>query len=332
MAGGYSLWEWLTGVPLVNAAGNAAGQGAPVQYGPAADPKTHQIVNTRTGERLTGDSLTAENIQRMKQWNTAAQQQNADKQRQSDAYWESASALEHPPGQNYQYRGELPPVVTPQTYQGGRDPFQPLPGMQHNPDPNADPFVKKKGKGGASSGSGGGGQMGIGGGNPQQMMGAPQVNPLMLLLAQMMMGAQQTQQPMMGFGAPQQPQPSLGWFNIPFTAPPQMMGGGGGGGQTGGQGGAAAGGGDPAANPPVNYISKGQDPSSDDWGSNTPFQESYNWNGIQFNGVEMNPQQALKSQYIQDQAANRPHNISPGRQLQAEQSLRQKRDKAKEKK
>ena len=163
------------------------------------------------------------------------------------------------------------------------------------------------------------------GGGPQQMMGGPTMNPhILMMLAQMLgMGGMQQQQPQQTLiGNPMQ-QPSLGWFNLPFTAPPQMLGLGGG---SGGQGGGEAAGGGGAAEPPVNYIGKGQDPSSDDWGSNTPYPETYNWNGIQLDGVEMNPQQALKSQYVQDQAANRPHNISPGRQLQAEQSLRQKRD------
>lgn len=223
----------------------------------------------------------------------------------------------------------------------GRDPFQPPPGVQRSPDPNRDPF-----KGGNSTGFSGGG-FGMGMGGPQQQMMGIDPGALMSLYYAMLGGQmmQQMRQPMMGnpmmgpmamIPQQQMQQPSLGWYNVPFQAPPQVMFGGGGTGTEGASGG--SGGGQPQPQDrmadwqPYEYLDKGVDPNNAaDFGRleepMTFRQDPFGW----LTGRTITPREVRDIYYRQTQELKPGPNTPTGddyelARTRAEESLRQKRD------
>lgn len=238
--GGYSLWDWFLGKPIVDAAGQVS-SGAQVgddgalwnwprqsgTWGPRAQYQSYPQYYPDVESVTSQQQARGKREQQAKKATERQAAQEADKRQVQDNSNRSYDALHDP------YQGQPTPTYNQ------RDPFTPLPGVPRTPNPDANPF------GGADTGSSGSGVSGFGGGGPQQQMG---VNPWMLL--QMMMLHQNMQQ-----------NPTLGWFNTPFMAPPQMMGMGGGGGAT--SGGADSGGGGQSSPPgyvtPADTITKDQE-------------------------------------------------------------------------
>lgn len=160
MAGGYTPWEWLTGRPLVNAAGEAVGSGqigpdgaiwnwprSGSNWGPTAQAKAYPYVNPSMPPVQEAARQSSQRIHKEKEEDRRIHEQVLETDRVQTANAKSYDALHYPQAQYMQYQGK-------------RDPFKPLPGMKRNPDPNADPFKGGGGTGAGGSGEGGGGSMG----------------------------------------------------------------------------------------------------------------------------------------------------------------------------
>lgn len=310
--GGYSLWEWMTGVPLVNAAGQAVGQGGvggppPPNFGSRwgsdafwyggnsashnTNPNTVTPEQIKEGERNVPPNSWVRDTNGTVQQHREKRYQDSKEKERRDLVGPSQDALDNPPG-DYQWpNGE----TQPHTYGDKRDPFKPLPGTQHSPDPNADPFKKHS-------------------------FSDPHSDALLGLIK----GYDQLRSQ----GATRE----MALTTLHYQPPQQMAMGGGGTGTGGGQ--QDSGGSGDA------FPQYGDQPNSDDWGSSKPYTE---WTGIPiinpFNDQDLPitgkgpkifpeehlyPQQDLQRQYYSDR-----EKLLGGTEQQrfdAEGSLRNKRE------
>lgn len=143
-SGGNGLIDLLSGglgSYFINKAGEAVGAGqvgpdeaiwnwpgSGSNWGPAAQAKAYPYVNPSMPPAQEEARQSSQRIHRDKEETRRIHDQVLETDRVQTADAQSWDALHYPQAQYMEYGDN-------------RNPFQPLPGMQHNPDPNQDPFA-----------------------------------------------------------------------------------------------------------------------------------------------------------------------------------------------